>query len=378
LTVIGTGDFTHPAWRAKLAASLEEAESGLYRLNARALAAAGSLDGAEGFDPSSVRFVYGAEISGIYKQGGRTRKVHSVVLTKSSADAEKFSASLAKIGNVESDGRPILGLSARDALDMALNVSEDVLFIPAHIWTPWFSVLGSMSGFDSIEECFGDLTDWVYALETGLSSDPEMNYAVSALDKFLLVSNSDAHSAENLGRECNEFSCGLSYEEMYSAIKTRNGFEGTIEFFPEEGKYHFDGHRACGARLSPDETERNGGKCPVCGGPVTVGVMSRVAKLADRPFGFVPQGAKPYKKIIPLAELIAAAEGKGAKTISAKKIYDRILKEFGSELNALLFADAPSVESAAGGRLASLLIKARAGEIIMQPGYDGEYGRLVI
>ncbi|MBW2092929.1 MAG: AAA family ATPase, partial [Deltaproteobacteria bacterium] len=273
LAVIGTGDATHPEWFAEIQDQLVEAEQGFYRLRDDMAYPGGG----------ATRFVLSVEISNIYKKNKQVRKNHNLILLPDIQTAERFNNRLARIGNIESDGRPILGMDAKDLLELCLDISQDIIFIPAHIWTPWFSVLGSKSGFDSIEECFEDLTRYIYALETGLSSDPAMNTRLSALDRFILVSNSDAHSAAKLGREANLFNTDFSFPAMARAMRGEGGFEGTVEFFPEEGKYHLDGHRKCHQRLEPEETRRLNGICPVCGKPVTLGVMYRVEELADRP-----------------------------------------------------------------------------------------------
>ena len=291
--LVGTGDFTHPAWRAELRDKLAEAEEGLYTL--------------KGAGPDAPRFVITGEISSIYKKNGKVRKVHSLILLPHLEAAETLSRRLEAIGNLHSDGRPILGLDCRDLLEITLESCPDAVFIPAHIWTPHFSLFGAFSGFDTIGECFGDLTGHIHALETGLSSDPTMICRCSALDGYTLVSNSDAHSPSKLGREANLLDTGLSYPELARAIQTGEGFHGTIEFFPEEGKYHFDGHRNCGVCLSPVEAEAAGGVCPVCGKRLTTGVLHRVEQLADRPEGYVRPDARPFESLAPMPEVIAAS-----------------------------------------------------------------------
>ena len=283
--LVGTGDFTHPAWRAELRDKLAEAEEGLYTL--------------KGAGPDAPRFVITGEISSIYKKNGKVRKVHSLILLPHLEAAETLSRRLEAIGNLHSDGRPILGLDCRDLLEITLESCPDAVFIPAHIWTPHFSLFGAFSGFDTIGECFGDLTGHIHALETGLSSDPTMICRCSALDGYTLVSNSDAHSPSKLGREANLLDTGLSYRELARAIQTGEGFHGTIEFFPEEGKYHFDGHRNCGVCLSPVKAEAAGGVCPVCGKRLTTGVLHRVEQLADRPEGYVRPDARPFESLVP-------------------------------------------------------------------------------
>ncbi|MCP4667435.1 MAG: AAA family ATPase, partial [Deltaproteobacteria bacterium] len=295
LAVIGTGDFTHPGWVAELRDKLVEAEEGLYQLEP------GRRKGVDAQAPAScpgpTRFLLSGEISCIYKKGGKTRKVHHLILMPDMASVLKLNKRLDRIGNITSDGRPILGLDSRDLLEIVLEASERAFFIPAHVWTPWFSLFGSKSGFDALEECFEDLSPHIHALETGLSSDPPMNRLLSALDNYVLVSNSDAHSPGKLGREANLFDTGLGYSRMVGAMTRGTGFMGTVEFFPEEGKYHLDGHRKCRARLEPEETKDLEESCPVCGKPVTVGVLHRVHDLADRD---APALSKHFHSLIPL------------------------------------------------------------------------------
>ena len=318
------------------------------------------------------------EISGIYKKTGRVRKVHNVICFPSFNAVEKARTRLEKIGNLNADGRPILGLDSRDLLEIALEADPEIILIPAHIWTPWFSVLGSKSGFDSIGECFGDLTKNIYAVETGLSSDPAMNRRLSSLDPFALVSFSDAHSPSKLGRECTVFDTDLSYRAIYKALADgRNpGLAGTIEFFPEEGKYHVDGHRKCGVRFTPRETIRVKGLCPVCGRSLTVGVLSRVEKLADREETAARRRVKPYTSLIPLREVIADALDCGPETQSVTKVYEQLIAEVGNEFSILL--DAPIMDIArVGGDLAAEGIRRmRKGEVQINPGFDGAFGTI--
>jgi uncharacterized protein (TIGR00375 family) len=317
LDLIGTGDFTHPAWREELREKLVPAEEGLYTLKDSF-----RREDDVGGSNRKPRFMISGEISSIYKKNGKVRKVHNVILLPNLESAEALSHRLEAIGNLHSDGRPILGLDSRDLLEITLDVCPDAIFIPAHIWTPHFSLFGAYSGFDEIEECFGDLTGHIHALETGLSSDPPMNWRVSALDRFTLVSNSDAHSPGNLAREANLFDIGLSYPDISRALQNRDTkeFSGTIEFFPEEGKYHYDGHRNCGVCLKPSDTLAASGVCPVCGGRITVGVLHRVESLADREEGYVSPSAKRFESLIPLREVIAASTG---FTAASKKVGER-------------------------------------------------------
>ena len=299
ISLIGTGDFTHPVWREELKERLVSEGNGLYRLRDEYV-----KEDSRKFPGEGTRFVVSGEISSIYKKNGKTRKVHNVILLPSLEAADAMAQRLEKIGNIHSDGRPILGLDSHDLLEMMMDVCPEGILIPAHIWTPHFSVLGAKSGFDSVEECFEELTPYVHALETGLSSDPAMNWRISKLDRYQLVSNSDAHSPSKLGREANLLDIDYSYEGLYRAIQTGQGLEGTVEFFPEEGKYHFDGHRKCGVSLSPVEAERMGGICPVCGKKLTMGVDHRVEQLADRAEGFVKEDGKKYESLVPLPEVI--------------------------------------------------------------------------
>ena len=374
LTVIGTGDFTHPAWRAELTDQLVEAEPGLFQLrpDLRREATANIPRMCQG----EVRFVPQVEISTIYSAGGTTRKVHHVVLCPTLAGAEQLSAALARIGNVTSDGRPILGLDSRDLLEIVLESCPGGCLIPAHIWTPWFSVLGSKSGFDSITDCYRDLADHIFAVETGLSSDPPMNWRCSSLDRFSLVSNSDAHSPSKLGRECNLFDTDLSFEAMMRALRRSppGGFLGTVEFFPEEGKYHLDGHRKCGQRLTPAGTRETGGRCPACGRPVTVGVMHRVEDLADRTEGERPAGTPGYESLIGLAETVGHALGRGPSTKGVERLANDLLAALGPELFVLRQAPLGDIERAAGDMVAEAIRRVRSGEVRWNAGYDGEYG----
>ncbi|MBD3287163.1 AAA family ATPase, partial [candidate division KSB1 bacterium] len=327
-----------------------------------------------------VRFILSAEISNIYKKHDSVRKIHNVVMAPSFKAARNIQAALDKIGNIRSDGRPILGLDAKDLLDIVLNSDDLSCLIPAHIWTPWFSVLGSKSGFDSIEECFEDLTSHIFAVETGLSSDPPMNWQVSSLDKFTLVSNSDAHSPQKLAREANIFKCDLSYSMMLEALKSGapDVFGGTLEFFPEEGKYHLDGHRKCSTRMTPEETIANKGLCPVCGKKVTVGVSYRVAELADRKPGEKSQRALPFESLIPLPEIISEVKQKGVNTKTVGRQVENLLSKLGPELTILRDTALNDIEKAGGSLVAEAVRRMRTGELHIAGGYDGEFGTIKI
>ncbi len=311
------------------------------------------------------------EISCIYKKGGQTRKIHHLILMPDFESAIRFNRALDRIGNITSDGRPILGLDSRDLLELALEASDRMFFIPAHIWTPWFSLFGSKSGFNEIEECFGDLTSHIHALETGLSSDPSMNRLLSSLDRYLLVSNSDAHSPSKLGREANIFDTGLDYNSMINAMASRRGFEGTIEFYPEEGKYHMDGHRKCEVMFAPHQTREHKGLCPRCGKAIIVGVLSRVEELADRE---IPEITKPFYSLIPLNEILSEIYECGPATKKVVSIYDELISTLGPELGILMDADLKEIHECGGMLLSRAVERMRTGKVIRQEGYDGEYG----
>ena len=372
--VVGTGDYTHPEWFAELSEELEPAEEGLYQLEPGRRAAV------EQELPErcrrAVRFMLSVEISTIYKKGDKTRKIHHVVILPSLESVARLNRRLGAIGNLQSDGRPILGLDSRDLLEICLEADEKVLFIPAHIWTPHFAALGASSGFDSLEECYEDLLPHIFAVETGLSSDPPMNWRLSALDRYAIVSNSDAHSPQKLAREATCFDTECSYPGIYSALKDRDPahFLGTLEFYPEEGKYHYDGHRKCAVCYKPAQTLAAEGICPVCGRKLTVGVLHRVEKLADRPEGFRPEVAPSYEYLIPLDEVIGAAVGVGPKSKKVRGVYDRLLAEVGTELDVLRRAGLEAIESCAGPLVAEGVRRMRSGEVDIYPGHDGEYG----
>ena len=373
LDLIGTGDFTHPAWREELKEKLTPAEEGLYTLREN-LRLPADVAG----PGRSPRFIVSGEISSIYKKAGKVRKIHNLILLPSLDDAEKLAHRLEAIGNLHSDGRPILGLDSRDLLEITLEACPSAIFIPAHIWTPHFSLFGEYSGFDTIEECFGDLTEHIFAVETGLSSDPPMNWRLSALDRFTLVSNSDAHSPANLAREANLFDTGLSYPHIARALQDRGaaGFAGTIEFFPEEGKYHYDGHRNCKVCYKPSQTLAAAGVCPVCGKRITVGVLHRVEELADRPEGFVPPSSKPYESLIPLKEVIAASAGLTTASRKVQAAYMHMLATLGPEFFILRQAELHGIERITGQRIAEGIRRLRAGKVEVSPGYDGAYGKI--
>lgn len=373
IQMLGCGDFTHPGWFGRLEEELEPAEAGLFRLKDE-----GSIPSPlAGVTPSAAapRFLLSAEVSSIYKRHGKVRKVHNLLYVPDFASAKRISTRLAAIGNITSDGRPILGLDSRDLLEILLEEAPGGFLVPAHIWTPWFSLFGSRSGFDSAEECFGDLTSHVFALETGLSSDPAMNRLISALDRFALISNSDCHSPAKLGREANLFSTGLDFFSLADAIRAngRDTFRGTIEFFPEEGKYHGDGHRACKVCLDPAETRRLGSICPVCNRPLTVGVYHRVMELADRQEPVYGADAPEVFSLIPLPEVLGEILGVGAASKAVMQAYGRVIGRFGSEFDLLLHTPLEEIGSYSP-LLGEAVRRIRDGQVIRQPGYDGEYG----
>lgn len=373
IAVVGSGDFTHPAWFARLTEELEPAEPGFFRLkDERSLVS--PLAGVP-LSGQPVRFLLSAEVSCIYKRHGRVRKVHNLLYVPDFASARRVNARLAAIGNIVSDGRPILGLDSRDLLEILLEEAPEGFLVPAHIWTPWFSVFGSKSGFDSIEDCFGDLSPHIFALETGLSSDPAMNRMISGLDRFALISNSDCHSPQKLGREANLLAAGFDYFSLRDAIRLnkRDRFPGTVEFFPEEGKYHADGHRSCKVCLTPAETRRLNGRCPVCSGPLTVGVQHRVMELADRDEPQFAPDAPSVFSLIPLPEVIAEIIGKGAATKSVLQGYAKTLARFGSEFDLLLYTPVEEI-SRFSPVLGEAVARIRSGKVHRSPGYDGEFG----
>ncbi len=365
--VIGTGDFTHPQWFNDIKTKLEPAEEGLFKIK-------------ESETSSLTRFMLTTEISSIYSKGGRARRIHNLIFAPSIEAVEKINTKLGWIGNLKSDGRPILGLDSRELLKIILDVDERCVLIPAHAWTPWFSIFGSMSGFDSIEECFDEMAPHIFAIETGLSSDPAMNWRLPELDKISLISNSDAHSLQKIAREANVFDCESSYGGIIDAIKSKDPkkFLYTIEFFPEEGKYHYDGHRDCGICFSPDETAKHKSICPKCGKKLTIGVLNRVDKLASRRLGERPDEAIPYKNLIPLDEIIGAAFGVGPKSKKVGDAYEKLILNFGSEINVLLDISNENISGASDARIGEAIKRVREGEINIQPGYDGEFGKISI
>jgi DNA helicase II / ATP-dependent DNA helicase PcrA len=374
LTVIGTGDFTHPAWREELRETLVPAEPGLFRVrpDLEKQLMRDTVPSCTG----DVRFLLSVEISTIYKRDEKTRKVHHLLYAPNFDAADRITAALAKIGNLASDGRPILGLDSRDLLDITLTADPDCFLVPAHVWTPWFAALGSKSGFDAVADCYADLAGHIFAIETGLSSDPAMNWTCSSLDSYRLVSNSDAHSPQMLGREATTFGTGLDYYAIRDALRTGNGLDGTIEFFPEEGKYHLDGHRKCGVRLDPGRTRELAAICPECGKPLTVGVQHRVAELADRPAGYRPAGAAGFTCLVQLPQIVGEILATGPKSKKVLTEVGRLVTALGPELNILGRVALDDITRVGGSPLGEAIARLRRGEVIRDAGYDGEYGTI--
>lgn len=363
---VGTSDFTHPQWRTHMGKELEDAGNGTFCLTN---------------ERSPTRFLLATELSCIYKKDGKTRRVHHLVLFPDLVSVDAFTAALVQRGcNLKADGRPILGIDSEELTKLAFEASPRALFIPAHAWTPWFAVFGSQSGFDSLEECFGEMTPHVHAIETGLSSDPSMNRRLSQLDELFLVSNSDAHSPDKLGREANVFEMPApSYDELHRIFTTRDAtkFVETIEFFPEEGKYHTDGHRACGFWCEPAETKKRNGLCPTCGKPLTVGVLHRVSDLADQetPKNTATGPASvPHRSIIPLAELVSSVVGVGPKSKKVTAEVDRLVADGRTEFGILLDEPKSELDRVTSPEIVAAIFAMRRGDVDLRPGYDGEYG----
>jgi len=362
LSLVATGDFTHPLWREELKSALTPYADGIFLCD-------------------DVYFILEVEVSNIYVKNGRLRKIHNIVYVPSFEDADRVSKALSKYGKLGSDGRPILSLPSENMVEIILKASKDAFIVPAHIWTPHFSLFGAFSGFDRIEKCFGENTNQIFALETGLSSDPPMNWRISALDRFTLISNSDAHSPRNLGREANCFNCDIDYFEIKNTIKNKDKkkFKYTIEFFPKEGKYHYDGHRKCGVKIPPDEAIYHNNICPVCGGKITIGVLHRVHLLSDRKKDApMPENAIPFKHLVPLREIISEVLSVGVGSVKVEIEYHKLINKFGNEFACLIDASYDELTSVAGDRLADAIIKTREGKISVLAGYDGVYGEISI
>ncbi|MGQ1891234.1 UvrD-helicase domain-containing protein [Thermophagus sp. OGC60D27] len=375
INVIGTGDFTHPQWFREIKEKLEPDGNGFFRLKEPPRET--GLPGVKVKD-IDIRFCLSSEISSIYKYGDKVRKNHNLIFAPDLETVERINARLSQIGNLTADGRPILGLPSRDLLEIVTECSERACLIPAHVWTPWFSTLGSKGGYDSVEDCFRDLSHLIFALETGLSSDPAMNWHWSSLDRYALISNSDAHSPQKLGREATLFDTELSYDAMFQALKTRNGFLGTYEFYPQEGKYHMDGHRKCGVSLNPAETNKYQGICPVCGKPLTVGVLNRVMALSDRVEAQKPANAPDYKYIIPLPEILSEIKGVGPASKGVRNSFIQVLSSFGNEFSLLNQVPLEDIRQKAGPLLSEAIGRMRRGEVMPQSGFDGVYGVIKI
>jgi uncharacterized protein (TIGR00375 family) len=365
IKVLGTGDFTHDIWLKELKEKLEPAETGLFKLRN---------------SDSSTRFVLTTEVSCIYSKKFRVRKIHIIIFAPSFEIVEKINAYLGWIGNLRADGRPTLGLNAKELAKIVLNISADCLIVPSHCLTPWFGIFGSKSGFDSIEECFEEYSKYIFAVETGLSASPEMIWRIPDGKKIALISNSDSHSPAHLGREANVFETEISYPAIIEAIKEKNPqkFLYTIEFFPQEGKYHYDGHRMCGISLSPQESKRYNNICPNCGRPLTIGVLNRVEQLADRPEGFKPENAIPFKSLVPLEEIIADALGVMVGARQVEEEYKNLIEKFGNEFKILIDVSRQDLEAVTLPEIAEGIIRVREGKVFIEPGYDGVYGKIRI
>jgi uncharacterized protein (TIGR00375 family) len=365
IKILGTGDFTHPKWIEEIKEKLEPAESGLFKFRSI---------------KTSTRFILTAEISCIYSKGGKVRKIHIIIFSPSLKTVEKINSYLRKVGNIYSDGRPILGIDAKELAKICLDIDKNCLIVPAHIWTPWFSVFGSKSGFNSLEECFEDYTKYIFACETGLSSDPAMNWRLSQLDNITLISNSDSHSLPKIGREANVFDAKIDYFEILEILKTKDQkkFLYTVEFFPEEGKYHYDGHRLCNLNLSPKESKKYNNICPKCAKPLVIGVLNRMEELADRPEGFKPKNSIPYKSLIPLNEIIAESIRTSVASKKVGEYYNNLIKNIGNEFKILLDSSKKEIEDNSLPEIAEGIIRMREGKVFIEPGYDGAYGKIKI
>lgn len=363
IKLLGTGDFTHPTYFAELKSKLEPTGNGLFKLKGKG---------------EEVLYILTTEVSNVYSQDGKLRRIHNLIFAPSLEVVEKINFKLRNFGKLSSDGRPVFRFSAKELLKMVFDISTDCLIVPAHAWTPWFSIFGTNSGFDSIEECFGEFSKYINVIETGLSSDPEMNWRLSTLDRITLISNSDAHSPNRIGREANAFDCALGYGEIVEALKNKNRKKilFTIEFFPEEGKYHFDGHRNCGVISSPSQTKKYNYLCPKCNRKLTVGVMHRVEELSDRPQGFIPPNAIPSIHLIPLEEIISEAMSYKVGTKAVEMEYDRLVEKGGSEFQILLDLSPEELSTFVPPRILEGIIRMRQGKVSIIPGHDGVYGKI--
>jgi uncharacterized protein (TIGR00375 family) len=376
LGLLATGDFTHPEWLFLMKEKLEPAGNGFLRFKNGILPPESAHLKTVSVTRDDVAFILSTEISFIYSKLGKVRKIHVMVLAPDFESVERLNGRLSGIGNLASDGRPILGLDVRLFCRLVAEVSPRCVVIPSHIWTPWFSLFGANSGFDSIEECFEEMTPAIFALETGLSSDPPMNWRLSALDRFALVSNSDAHSPAKIGREANVFDTDFGFDGLIAALKARDParFLFTVEFFPEEGKYHYDGHRKCGVVLGPRESMKSNDVCPKCGRRLTIGVLHRVEELADREPGESAPGRIPCRNLIPLNEIIAEALGRTPESQAVWDVYFKFVREFGSEFAILTEVPIADLARIAPERAAEGIDRMRRSLVRLSPGYDGEYG----
>ncbi len=377
--IVATGDFTYPAYFEDIKNQLEEiGNSGLYKLKEEFKVSGDGFKNLKG----ETKFILSTELALVYKKFDKCRRLHLVILAPSVKAVEELNNFLDKRYNIRSDGRPILGLSAEELCEICFGIDKNFMIIPAHAWTPWFAVFGSKSGFDSLEECFGKWTPKIKAIETGLSSDPEMNWTLSKLDNITLISNSDAHSLPNLGREANIFDLEeVTYQEIKQVIESgdRKKFLKTIEFYPEEGMYHFDGHRDCRVSFDPKETKKHKGICPKCGKPLVIGVTNRVIELSDREFGFKPEHAIPFVKLVELDKIIA--ESLNIKSRSSKKVqeeYKKIINSGYSELGVLLSLNEKKLKEIMGEKVVEGIKRVREGRLIIEPGFDGQYGKISI
>jgi DNA helicase II / ATP-dependent DNA helicase PcrA len=374
ITVLGTGDFTHPAWFEELTQRLVPAEPGLYRLR-------DDLDQAvlDRLPPSCrgpLRFLMAVEVSTAFHRDGRARRMHHLLYVPDLETAATLNDRLGRSGNLTEDGRPTLAMDAGDLLEATLDSGDGAYLVPAHVWTPWVGVLSATTGFDSIEACYGALARHIFAVETGLSADPPMNWRVSLLDRFRSVSYSDAHAPSRLGREATELDTELDYFAIRRALETGEGFLGTIELFPEEGRYHLSGHRRCGVRLEPAEARKARMRCPVCGKRLTMGVLQRVDDLADRPAGTRPAGAGACRNLVPLPEVVAEVAGVGPTSKTVRGTVEAMLELLGPELPLLERLPLEAIEKAGFPVEAEAIGKVRSGQVVRDPGFDGQYGSI--
>ncbi len=361
IDLVGTGDFTHPFWYAELKKKLKDEGNGLFSFG-------------------KTRFMLTTEVCNIFHKDEKLRKVHTMIFAPSFEAVDRINKELTRLADLMSDGRPVFTISSKKLAEIVLSASRECMIVPAHIWTPWFSMFGSNSGFDSIPECFEEYSRNIFAAETGLSSDPSMNWRVSKLDRICLISNSDAHSPAKIGREANIFNTDMSYSAIYEALRKKDGTKlvSTIEFYPEEGKYHHDGHSGCNVMMSPEETKKKKGKCPVCKKQLTIGVLNRIDQLADRPDGYTPENAIPFRSLIPLTEIISEVIEKGIDTMAVKNEYTRLVSTFGNEMKILNEIPLKDLKAYSSSEVAEAVGRVRDGRIKIIPGYDGQYGTVKV